>query len=75
MELDKRQLSQIAANITNLAREFNRREGVTSRDDRLPKRFLEEKLSDSGRVLPQSEFEKMLEDYYRLRGWGPRSGD
>jgi aldehyde:ferredoxin oxidoreductase len=38
-------------------------------DDTLPKRFFEEKLKDSGKVLLRSEFEKMVSDYYKLRRW------
>ena len=69
MELDKKQLQRIALNITNKTREFNLREGMTRADDTLPKRFFEEKLQDSGKILLKSEFEKMLSDYYKLRGW------
>ncbi len=69
MELDKEQLGIIAANIINKTREFNLREGMKREDDTLPKRFFEEKLEDSGKVLLKSDFQKMISDYYRLRGW------
>ncbi len=69
MDLDKKQLQGIALNITNKAREFNIREGMKKEDDILPKRFFEEKLEDSGKVLLKSDFDRMLSDYYRLRGW------
>ncbi len=69
MELDKKGLQKLALDITNKAREFNLREGMTKEDDTLPKRFFEEKLEDSGKVLPKSEFDKMLSDYYKLKGW------
>jgi len=69
MELDKQELQKLALGITNKAREFNLREGMTKADDTLPKRFLEEKLEDSGAVLLKSDFEKMLSDYYKLKGW------
>jgi len=69
MELDKKQLQKIARSITNKAREFNMREGMREVDDTLPKRFFEEKLEDSGKVLLKSEFDKMLSDYYKLKGW------
>jgi len=38
-------------------------------DDTLPRRFFEEKLRDSGKVLLKSDFQKMIPDYYKLRGW------
>ena len=69
MDLNKKQLQGMASNITNKAREFNLREGMTKRDDTLPKRFFEQKLEDSGKLLLSTHFEKMLSDYYRLKGW------
>ena len=69
MELDEGQLREISANITNKVRGFNLREGMKKEDEMLPKRFLEGRLEDSGKVLPKDEFEKMLADYYRIRGW------
>ena len=69
MELDKTQLQRVALQITNKAREFNLREGMKREDDTLPKRFFEEKLKDSGKVLLKSDFQKMISDYYRLKGW------
>jgi len=69
MELDKKGLQKLALDITNQAREFNLREGMTKEADTLPKRFFEEKLEDSGKVLPKPEFDKMLSDYYKLKGW------
>jgi len=69
MESDKKQLQEIALNITNKAREFNLREGMKAEDDTLPKRFFKEKLEDSGKVFLKSDFEKLLNDYYRLREW------
>ena len=69
MELDKKGLQKLALDITNQAREFNLREGMTKEADTLPRRFFEEKLEDSGKVLPKPEFDKMLSDYYKLKGW------
>ena len=70
MELDKKQLQKIASTITNKAREFNLREGMNKEiDETLPKRFFEEKLEDSGKVLPKANFDRLLADYYRLKGW------
>ena len=69
MESDKKQLQEIASNTRNKAREFNLREGMRREDDTLPKRFFEEKLEDSGKALSKSDFQKMISDYYKLRGW------
>ncbi len=69
MELDKEHLRGIAANIINKTHEFNLREGMSKADDTLPKRFFKEKLKDSGKVLLKSDFDRMVSDYYKLRGW------
>ncbi len=69
MDLDKKQLQEIASNIANKTREFNLREGMTVADDTLPQRFFSEKLEDSGKGLTEGEFMKMRSEYYALRGW------
>lgn len=69
MELSKNQLQQIASNVTNEVRKFNLREGMKPQEDTLPKRFFEEPLSDSGKIIKREDFEKMLSEYYQLRGW------
>jgi len=59
--------------IFNLARIFNVREGITRKDDQLPKRF-EETLKEGGSAgesYPKKELEKLLDEYYKLRGWTP----
>jgi aldehyde:ferredoxin oxidoreductase len=66
----------IGERIVNLERLFIAREGITRRDDTLPRRFLEEPLSEAcgssaGSVL---ELEPMLDEYYRARGWDVESG-
>jgi len=58
--------------IWNLIRLFNVREGFTRRDDYVPHRILNEPLKSgpaAGKVLGRDKFEKMLDDYYALRGW------
>jgi aldehyde:ferredoxin oxidoreductase len=59
--------------IFNLARMFNVREGVTRKDDQLPQRF-EETLKEGGSTgesYPKKELDKLLDEYYMLRGWTP----
>jgi len=56
----------------NLARLFNEREGFDRKDDYLPERIYSEKLTKGfaeGKLLPREEYEKMLSEYYKLRGW------
>jgi len=61
-------LRSIATNIVNLTREFNLREGLQPKDDRLPPRIHKEALP-SGKSLSAEELDYMLQDYYSLRGW------
>ncbi|WP_027192072.1 aldehyde ferredoxin oxidoreductase family protein [Fundidesulfovibrio putealis] len=68
LDASKEELRRKAARILNLTREFNLREGLTIKDDRLPGRLHREALPD-GRGLTEAEMETLLTDYYRLRGW------
>jgi aldehyde:ferredoxin oxidoreductase len=67
--LDERSLRKISSTIQNEARRFNLREGITSKDDTLPKRFFDEHLGKDGKTIRREDLQKMLQDYYALRGW------
>lgn len=61
----------VGERIFNVARLFNVREGVSRKDDLLPLRF-EEPLKEggsAGEAYPRRELEKLLDEYYTLRGW------
>ena len=69
MEIDHWGLLKLGERIWNLKRLFNVKMGVTQKDDTLPRRFLDEPLSEgpiAGKTLP---LEPMLKEYYELRGW------
>jgi aldehyde:ferredoxin oxidoreductase len=71
-EFTAAELTTIGERIYNLAHLFNEREGFDRKDDYLPARIHNEKLTTgftAGRSLPKEEYEKMLSDYYKLRGW------
>ncbi|RLI07977.1 aldehyde:ferredoxin oxidoreductase, partial [Candidatus Bathyarchaeota archaeon] len=55
------------AEINDLVRWFNVREGIDRRHDTLPDRFFEEPVA--GQVVDRRAFEQMLDEYYALRGW------
>ncbi len=69
LRLTKKDLKKIALDIINMARNFNLREGVTKREDKLPRRFFREVLKETGKTIEPSDMEVMLKEYYRLRGW------
>ena len=70
LDVDKASLAARAAAISTQVRRFNIREGLRSEDDRLPPK-LHQRLADSGRQITATELDRMLQDYYRLRGWDP----
>ena len=48
---------------------FNIRAGVSGKDDTLPKRFLETPMPEGPVKGQVFELDKMLPEYYRIRGW------
>ena len=64
-------LEDIANRIATLERIFNISTGMGRQDDRLPERFSEESISVGGepRVVSKDIQEKILSDYYTIRGW------
>lgn len=68
LDLSKSELQAMAARVTDLTRQFNLREGLTAKDDFLPKRLLSQKL-DNGNLITARELTRLIQDYYALRGW------
>ena len=69
LKLDEKGLRRISSGIQDETRRFNLREGLTSKEDTLPKRFFDEPLGKDGKTIRREELYKMLQDYYALRGW------
>jgi len=68
----EKSLMEVGANLTNLARKYNLRNGRTSKDDTLPGRFFnEESLAGfmRGKKLDRDYFNSIVQKYYELRGW------
>lgn len=55
--------------IWNLTKMFNVKNGVTRKDETIPKRIMEERLEKDEAYIGKELFEKMLSEYYKLRGW------
>jgi len=71
-KLSEDDLKVIGERISNLVRMFNVREGFTRKDDTLPYRIANDPLQGGkadGHVVKPADFNKMLDEYYRLRGW------
>ena len=69
MDLDTAQMRAIAARVADNTRRFNLREGLTPEDDRLPKRFHDEALPETGKTISREDMDTLLRDYYLARGW------
>lgn len=69
MELSEEKVMEIGERIYNLERLFNEREGKAKDSDYLPKRFTEEPLPSGPAKGQVVELDKMLKEYYEIRGW------
>ncbi len=71
LKLSEAELRKISSTIQNEVRRFNLREGLDPKEDTLPKRFFDEPLGKDKKVIRREDLQKMLQDYYALRGWTP----
>lgn len=69
LELDKAGLQALSARVADAIRQYSLREGMVPADDTLPQRWLQEPLEPSGETLSEAELDRMLTEYYALRGW------
>lgn len=71
------ELREIGTRINNLERCFNMREGFRRKDDRLPRRIMEEPIPSGpskGWVTPAEELAGMIDEYYACRRWDLATG-
>jgi aldehyde:ferredoxin oxidoreductase len=77
MEMTADEFLRVGERVWNLTRLFNAREGLSRKDDTLPKRILTEPLPSGiakNQGLTQKQLDQMLEEYYMLRGWDIKTG-
>jgi len=67
-------LTLIAERQMAIKRLFNAREGISRKDDTLPKRFTHDPMPEGPGKGQLVNLEPMLDDYYRLRGWDKETG-
>ena len=66
------ELMKVGERRINMLRLFNAREGFDRKDDNLPKKFFKPLGGTgptAGTAMGQTEFEKALDQYYRVMGW------
>ncbi|MCX8026597.1 MAG: aldehyde ferredoxin oxidoreductase family protein [Thermodesulfovibrionales bacterium] len=68
MTLSKEDLKTIANNVSTNIRDYNISEGLTQADERIPERLFNEPL-EGVESIRRDEFDKLLKDYYALKGW------
>lgn len=74
IEFDEPALKRIGERTINLMRAYNALHGITRADDRLPRRFTEEPSPARGALGEVAHAEKMLDEYFELRGWDAVQG-
>jgi aldehyde:ferredoxin oxidoreductase len=63
------ELFKAGERIFNLERMWNLKAGYTKKDDTLPPRLMKEPIPDGPSKGEVNELERMLPEYYQLRGW------
>jgi len=72
IELSPSELLLVGERVNTLARSFNVREGISRRDDTLPKRLMEEPIKaglSKGAIYSKDQLDQLLEEYYGLNGY------
>ncbi|MET0005832.1 MAG: aldehyde ferredoxin oxidoreductase family protein [Candidatus Thiodiazotropha sp.] len=60
---------ELGERVWNMERDFNLRAGLTAADDTLPQRLLKEAAKTGPAEGRVNDLDKMLPEYYELRGW------
>ena len=72
LALTPKELKTIGERIYTLERTMLVKDGMTRKEDTLPKRYFDEPISEGpaqGEVILRDAFDKMLDEYYRLHHW------
>ena len=71
LEITPDELMMVGERAHNLCRLLGVREGVSRKDDYLPKRFTEPIIDgqEKGKYISQNVMDLLLDEYYLLRGW------
>ncbi|MFC1872053.1 aldehyde ferredoxin oxidoreductase C-terminal domain-containing protein, partial [Chloroflexota bacterium] len=85
IEMKPEELKQASERVWNQLKALNVREGFTRKDDKVPVKWLEERLrglngeelplkDSQGNLVTAATIEKLLDDYYDERGWDLQTG-
>jgi aldehyde:ferredoxin oxidoreductase len=70
LDFSEEEVIAIGKRIYTLERLFNTKAGFGRKDDTLPPRLLNEELEEGASRNRLVQLDEMLDQYYRLRGWG-----
>jgi aldehyde:ferredoxin oxidoreductase len=71
---NENEIQEVGKRIIDIERMFNNREGITRKNDTLPKRYFDDPMPlniAKGHHIDRTEFENLLSRYYELRDWTP----
>jgi aldehyde:ferredoxin oxidoreductase len=71
-QFKEKDLQEVGKRIIDIERMFNNREGITRKDDTLPKRYFDDPMPlkiGKGHHIDRKKFDKLLTRYYKLRDW------
>ncbi|MFH1180289.1 MAG: aldehyde ferredoxin oxidoreductase C-terminal domain-containing protein, partial [Candidatus Bathyarchaeota archaeon] len=74
IKMSPRNVQMAGERIINIERMFGIREGITRKDDMLPKRFLDTPLADGASAGSVLDMDLMLDEYYQSRCWDMTTG-
>ncbi|MGI9950773.1 aldehyde ferredoxin oxidoreductase family protein [Moorellaceae bacterium AZ2] len=76
LEMSEEEIMKAGRRIVTIEKAFNVREGATRQDDTAPWRLLNEPapdLPEGATVLSQEKLDEMLDAYYTLHNWDPKT--
>jgi aldehyde:ferredoxin oxidoreductase len=68
-EITREDLWNACAHVSQVERNFNVREGLTSADDTLPARFVNHPIPDGPAKGTTIDIKRLVKDYYDVKGW------
>ena len=69
MDIDEAEAMKIVHRIGSLVRAYNVRLGLRRKDDSFPKKFFRETPAPPLKTLDHDNFNRMIDEYYKIRGW------
>ncbi|MBI2979701.1 MAG: aldehyde dehydrogenase [Chloroflexi bacterium] len=69
LDIDEDELTKMARRVMNLVRAYNVREGISRKDDNMPKIFFQKSRLPPYQQFDETLFNKWLDRYYEIKKW------